>query len=396
VSYFNILLIAGAVILVTVSLGIAAAYLSTKVADVTERTKSEVASEATAVSMTGSDTFDRSASTENQLKQARLLAAKRAAKSERGDNLRMGLKIGFRTMTASDAVETDLVTATRIAQFHSWEGLTEVGAALETVEQVVAEKKSEPAMTVSAKELVPGTDFPFIEIVDGMEPAEIRKARIANAKARSAAVKALKAKGGLAAAKAVVPAAATEAVGQATGEKKSAPAVTVSAKDLVPGKDYPVVEIVDGMDPAEIRKARIANAKARSAAVKALKAKGGLTAAVGAVPAAVAEVEEKSQAATAVEPLSADVAVAHAAPAEEVATIADSAASGVVEAIPEETPAVVAEIPSSIPRPDYIEIVPDMDPAELRRVRISNAKAKSAFVKALKAAGVDPSTVSLT
>ena len=36
----------------------------------------------------------------------------------------------------------------------------------------------------------------------------------------------------------------------------------------------------------------------------------------------------------------------------------------------------------------------DMDPADMRKARIENAKAKSAYNKALKAAGIDPSTVS--
>jgi hypothetical protein len=35
-----------------------------------------------------------------------------------------------------------------------------------------------------------------------------------------------------------------------------------------------------------------------------------------------------------------------------------------------------------------------MDPADMRKARIQNAKAKSAYNKALKAAGIDPSTVS--
>ena len=51
-------------------------------------------------------------------------------------------------------------------------------------------------------------------------------------------------------------------------------------------------------------------------------------------------------------------------------------------------------IETSIPKPDYIEITDDMDPADIRKARIANAKAKSAYNKALKAAGIDPSTVS--
>jgi hypothetical protein len=36
-----------------------------------------------------------------------------------------------------------------------------------------------------------------------------------------------------------------------------------------------------------------------------------------------------------------------------------------------------------------------MSPDEVRAARISNSKAKSAYNKALKAAGIDPSTVDL-
>ena len=39
---------------------------------------------------------------------------------------------------------------------------------------------------------VAGVDYPFIEITESMEPSEKRNARIANSKARSAAMKAFK------------------------------------------------------------------------------------------------------------------------------------------------------------------------------------------------------------
>ncbi|MCA9952169.1 MAG: hypothetical protein KDE48_21105, partial [Anaerolineales bacterium] len=45
--------------------------------------------------------------------------------------------------------------------------------------------------------------------------------------------------------------------------------------------------------------------------------------------------------------------------------------------------------------PDLTEITDEMSPDEKRAARIANSKAKSAFNKALKAAGVDPKSVEL-
>jgi Arc/MetJ family transcription regulator len=118
----------------------------------------------------------------------------------------------------------------------------------------------------------------------------------------------------------------------------AAPAVTV------PEPEY--IEITDDMSADEVRKARIANAKAKSAYNKALKAAG-------------------ADASTAAQPQAA--AAAPAAPAA--------------------APAAAA----SVPEPEYIEITDDMSADEVRKARIANAKAKSAYNKALKAAGVDPS-----
>ena len=47
------------------------------------------------------------------------------------------------------------------------------------------------------------------------------------------------------------------------------------------------------------------------------------------------------------------------------------------------------------PKPDLIEITDDMDPADVRKARISNSKALSAYKKQLKAMGIDPSTVEI-
>jgi uncharacterized protein YggE len=111
------------------------------------------------------------------------------------------------------------------------------------------------------------------------------------------------------------------------------------------------------MDPNDVRKARIANAKAMSSYKKALKA-AGIDASEDAAPAPVQE------------------AVA-AAPAPAAAPAARSADT------------------SGIPKPDLIEVTDDMDPNDVRKARIANAKAMSSYKKALKAAGIDPSTVDI-
>jgi hypothetical protein len=117
--------------------------------------------------------------------------------------------------------------------------------------------------------------------------------------------------------------------------------------------------MTDEMAPAEKRSARIANAKAKSAAMKAFKESGGAVS----VPAPVAPSE----------------------PGGSEQKELDQAQSQAVD-----TP---LEIPKDIPKPEYVEITDDMDPADKRTARIENAKNKSAYNKALKAAGIDPAAV---
>jgi len=199
---------------------------------------------------------------------------------------------------------------------------------------------------------VPGKDYQVIEITDDMIPAEIRKARIANAKAKSAAIKAVKTGGqatpaqAVSASEVVTEAPATPAAGAAPASVKSEP---------VAGVDYEVIEITDGMDPADIRNARIANSKAKSAAMKAFKGAGGQVQGAAQVPAAPDVVESQPPA---------------------VETMEETAAP-----------------PIDISAPDYVAISDDLSPEDVRNARIHNAKARSAYVKQLKAAGIDPSTV---
>jgi putative ubiquitin-RnfH superfamily antitoxin RatB of RatAB toxin-antitoxin module len=199
--------------------------------------------------------------------------------------------------------------------------------------------------------LVAGQDYEYIEIPDSMDPAEKRRARIANAKAKSTAVKALKAAGGAAGPATIATPTGAPASQQQASQPVAAPAA-IGSGEPVAGVDYEVIEITDDMDPADIRKARITNSKAKSAAMKAFKAAGGT---IGASP----------------------------------------APTTVAEPVPAAPVAQVTAVPSDIPKPDFIKITDDMDPADIRKARISNAKAKSAYSKALKAAGIDPSTVEM-
>lgn len=265
---------------------------------------------------------------ETQVREARKLSAKRAAALPRGANNGIGrLGEAAELKTAWQGVEHDPVTAVKIAAYHGWDGLR-TGYVVAPV--AAAAPTTAPASAAADVELVPGKDYPVIEITDDMSPADIRKARIANAKAKSAANKAAKADG--------VAAAATAA---------AAPVAAAPAPAAVTIPEPEMIEITDDMAPDEVRKARIANSKANSAYKKALKAAG-----------------VDSQAAA---PAAAPVPAAAAAP----------------------EPAA-ANVP---PPPELIEITDDMEPAAVRQARIANSKAKSAYSKALKAAGIDPQSV---
>lgn len=265
---------------------------------------------------------------ETQIREARKLAARRAAAMPRGANNRIGrLGAADEFKTAWQGAEKDPITAVKIAAYHGWDGL-QTG--------FVTAPPAAPAAPAPATdadiELVPGKDYPVIEMTDDMSPADVRKARIANAKAKSAAMKAAKAAGATQA-----PAAA------ATAAAPPAPAaVNIPEPELI--------EITDNMSPDEVRKARIANSKAKSAYKKALKAAG---------------VDPHAAAAPAAAPAQAPAAAPEPAP---------------------------ANVP---PPPELIEITDDMDPNAIRQARISNSKAKSAYKKALKAAGIDPATVEI-
>ncbi len=228
-----------------------------------------------------------------------------------------------------------------MAAIHTWEGLRS-GASVSQAEAVTHAGAETAPPTKTVDDLEPGKDYEYIEITDDMAPADKRKARIANAKAMAAAAKALKE-----ASQAAAPAPTKK---QAAAPKEAAPA----SSEPVAGVDYEVIEITDDMSPDEVRKARIANVKAKAEAMKAYKASGGATQPVQPEP--------------------------------EVAAQADKSAA---EPASSSAPAAADQIPP----PDLIEIVDGMAPDEVRKARIHNAKAKAAYQKALKEAGIDPSTV---
>ena len=115
--------------------------------------------------------------------------------------------------------------------------------------------------------------------------------------------------------------------------------------------------------------------KARSAFNKALKAAG--------IDPKTVEIGDDGQIKfTGEAPSLAAAPAVEAAPVAAEATVVSAAETGSVD---------LASL--GIAPPDLIEITDDMSPDELRQARITNSKAKSAFNKALKAAGIDPKSV---
>lgn len=290
-----------------------------------------------------------------QLTKARRLAAARAAVTPRGANMRIVPGPSDKPPTASDELEADPLTAVRIAAFHTWQGARTGPPAGGVPQQAAAAPAAAAVATKKAEDLVPGVDYPFIEITDEMSPDDVRKARIANAKARSQAVKALKEQGEVATA---VPTAGAPGEPVVAEMQKQSPAVAARIPEPV------YIEVTGEMSPDEVRKARIANAKARSAYNKALKE-------AGVDPSQVTEVRE--------DPGAAPAATSESAQAAQVA---------------EPTPATAREaqaVPSaSIPGPVYVEITDDMDPDDVRKARVQNAKIRSQFFKELKGRGIEP------
>jgi len=290
---------------------------------------------------------------EDQLQEARKLAARQAAYLPRGANVNIGHSGGGQQKTSFDGIDSDPVSAVRMAHFHGWAGLRSGAQVAVTAAAPVKGVAVAVAPVKASGDLVPGKDYPFIEITEEMAPAEKRKARIANAKAKSAALKEAKT-----VVAATVAPTSESAVQSVAATQTPAPAAIGEAREPVPGVDYEVIAITDDMAPHEVRTARIANAKSKSAANKKFKAAGGASA----VPAPEA------------------VEIIDQPPVQPATQVDDSSSSAI-------------SVPSDIPAPNYIEITDKMEKDEIRKARIQNAKEKSAYNKALRAAGIDPKTM---
>lgn len=285
-----------------------------------------------------------------QFKEARVEAARRAAQLPRGANMRIGRQGAENITTASEELSKDPVSALKIAETQGWQGLGEFERYQNAATATSAAPVAATGGPVVKRNLVAGKDYEVIPVSASMSGPERRTARIANAKAKAAAYRAMKAGGADMVQAPGVPAAPAA---EALPGQPAAPAAPSAAEVGIPEPD--LIEITDDMDPADIRKARIANAKANSAYKKALKAAGVTSGQAAAQPAAAPP----------------PAAAAPPPPADEPAGLAD------------------------IPKPDLIEITDDMDPADIRSARIANSKAKSAYKKALKAAGIDPKSVQI-
>ncbi len=143
------------------------------------------------------------------------------------------------------------------------------------------------------------------------------------------------------------------------------------------------------MDPAAKRTARLANTKAKSAYKKALKAAGGDSKAGAPAPVATAVIEPPQ-----LIELTDDMDPAEKRTARLANTKAKSAYKKALKAAGIDPKAAAAPAaPAGIAPPQLIELTDDMDPADKRAARLANTKAKSAYKKALKAAGIDPKSV---
>lgn len=282
-------------------------------------------------------------------------AAKLAASRPRGGNVAIGTSDAPKIQTASKNLQADPISAFKIAEHQGWSGLGKFNELEAKVAATPAAPASAgPAATKQVKrKLTPGTDYAVTAIPAGVDPMEKRRIRIANAKAKAAAYKALKESGQdmmTVTTSTAAPAAAVKAPSSAD----QAAAAGIEAPKLI--------EITPNMSPDEIRKARIANSKAESAYKKALKAAG---------------IAPGGDSAPASEEAVAEVAPVAAAPS---------------------APAAVADdggLPGGIPKPDLVKITEGMGANEIRQARIANSKAISAYKKALKAAGIDPTTVKI-
>lgn len=295
---------------------------------------------------------------ESQYEQARLEAAKRAASLPRGGNVRIGRQGNSLLKTASNDLDNDPLTSFKIARYHGWDG-AKIGIPAGGVPAAgaVAPVAAAPAAKPGKLKLVAGKDYPVTEVTADMPGAEKRRIRIANAKAKSAAYKAAKAAG-------ITGAPVVEAAAPVAAAAPAAAPVAAAPVGIEPPT---LVEITDDMSPDDKRKARIANSKAKSAYNKALKAAG-------------------------IDPKSVKAGATVQVPAAAAPVAAEPAAAAPAAAPPPPAGGLTPEAAGIAP-PEYVEITDDMPPDEKRAARVANSKARSAYNKALKAAGIDPKSL---
>ena len=360
-----IFVIAVVVIALPILIGALIASGSVRLDNVVQETKTAVEAQGKTTNLNVTMGYDISYKEDEQvqIKEARILAAKRAAALPRGGNVGIGRLGDANLRSASQGFEDDPWSAAKVAQFHGWDG-AKSGIPADGVPVVAAA----PGVGLA------GIEVPkFVEITDGMDPAEKRKARIGNSKAKSAFNKALKAAGIDPKTVKIVNGKVVMPQGTAVSQATAAPVVAATPSVDLSGIEPPqFVELTDDMDPAAKRKARIGNSKAKSAFNKALKAAG--------IDPKTVKIENGKVivpgGATAAAP-------APAAPVPQAAAPAAPAATG----------GSVDLAALGIERPNLTELTDDMDPAAKRQARIANSKAKSAFNKALKAAGIDPKSI---
>ena len=340
-----IILLIVVVIFLVLLAGMLLAFLFSRLDRTVVRTREGMAAEERAYNpgLTLGHKIKAGADYDEQLKQARLVAAKTAAATPRGANNRIG-RAGESTLaTAGKSAKDDPMTAVRIARFHGWDGARTgipAGGAPVGIPTPATAAAAGVAPAAAGAGIAPPR---LIAITPDMAPEDVRKARIANSKAEAAYNKALKAAASGAPVAVAVPVPAAIA---AAPEAAPAAALGIAPPTLI--------EITPAMAPDEVRKARIANAKAEAAYNKALKAAGG------------------------------------------VPGIAPGQSADVPAAAPTAQPAAAlpaAPVAAGIAPPTLITITDSMSPDEIRQARVANAKAESAYNKALKAAGIDPAAV---
>lgn len=358
-----IFVIAPVIILLVILVGGLLAWITAGFDSQVKKNQAEIQKEDTGynLSQTYGYRIQVTVDSEEQIQEARLAAAQLAAATPRGANAPSARRdVPLQTAGDQDALQHDPFTAAKIAVFHGWDGVRTGFVVAPTAPAVGAAPTAVPAGPIK---LVSGKDYPVIEISDDMTPDEKRKARIANSKAKSAAMKKAKAAQQTDGA---APVAAAPAAGQPA--PVAAP-VAAARVDIEPPQ---LIEMTDDMTPDEKRKARIANSKAKSAFNKQLKAAG--------IDPKTVEIKDGKVVLPAGAAVAASAAAA-AAPAQQAGSAAPAAAP--------------AAAMLDIAAPELIEITDDMAPDEKRKARIANSKAKSAFNKQLKAAGVDPKTVEI-